>query len=102
MPLKTEYTKVQAGKMRYVEVLPGVVMDTKTDKPLGLGLMVRGDGGEDHLVCPLKTPEDVAEFLISVTIAAGIAFSAEAVDAAINKVTEAKAADDASAKDLPN
>ena len=100
--MKTEYKKVDAGRMRYVEISPGVVMDAKDDKPLGLGLMVIGADGADTLVCPLQNPEEVAEFLIAVTVAAGIAFSTEAVDAAINIITKAKAAEEASSKGLPN
>ena len=100
--LKTEYSKVKPGKMRCVTISPGVAMDATTDEPLGLGLMVIGAKGADTLVHPLRNPEEVAEFLIAVTTAAGIAFSTEAVDAALVTMTNAKSAEDASAESLPN
>ena len=100
--LKTEYRKVIPARMRFVTISPGVAMDATTDKPLGLGLMVIGSEGDDTLVHPLRNPEEVAEFLISLTTAAAIAFSSEEVAAAIDIISKAKAAEDTPSGGLPN
>lgn len=101
MPITTQFKKVEAGQTKFVKIVPGIPM-TEDSEPMGLALMVLSEEGDTGpiLVHPLDSAEEVVAYMAGLVTAGALAFSKEAMDAAMKTIFGADS--ESSPKDLSN